>query len=309
MTATKTSDSRRRWFILAVLGVAQLMVVLDATIVNIALPSAQRISGSPTTPAVDRHGLRARLRQPAAARRRIGDLVRPQVRFIVGLVGFAVASALGGAPRASGCSSPPARCRASSARCSPRPPSPADHDLHRPAERNKAFGVYGAIAGAGARGRPDPRRCADRVPRLALAPVRQPRLRRPAVSPRSAARCDDAAPRRRPRIDIPGAVTARPACSPWSTASPTPRPRAGARRHIGFLAAGVVLLAAFVAIERRVAHPLLPLRVVPTATAAPPTSPSGSRRRHVRRLPVPHLLPAADPGLLADPRPAWPSCR
>ena len=35
----------RRWAILAVLGIAQLMVVLDATIVNIALPSAQRDLG------------------------------------------------------------------------------------------------------------------------------------------------------------------------------------------------------------------------------------------------------------------------
>jgi hypothetical protein len=31
----------RRWWILAVLGIAQLMVILDGTIVNIALPSAQ----------------------------------------------------------------------------------------------------------------------------------------------------------------------------------------------------------------------------------------------------------------------------
>src|SRR5260370_16366438 len=38
---TNTADSRR-WFILVVLGVAQLMVVLDATVVNIALPSAQQ---------------------------------------------------------------------------------------------------------------------------------------------------------------------------------------------------------------------------------------------------------------------------
>ena len=45
------------------------MVVLDATIVNIALPSAQRASTSPTRPPVDHHGLRARVRQPAAARR------------------------------------------------------------------------------------------------------------------------------------------------------------------------------------------------------------------------------------------------
>jgi MFS family permease len=40
---------RRRWLVLAVVGVAQLMVVLDATIVNIALPSAQRAPGFGTT--------------------------------------------------------------------------------------------------------------------------------------------------------------------------------------------------------------------------------------------------------------------
>ena len=36
-----TAPADRRWMILAVVGVAQLMVVLDSTIVNIALPSAQ----------------------------------------------------------------------------------------------------------------------------------------------------------------------------------------------------------------------------------------------------------------------------
>jgi hypothetical protein len=41
----KRADDRRRWLILA--GAAQLMVVLDATIVNIALPSAQRALGFP----------------------------------------------------------------------------------------------------------------------------------------------------------------------------------------------------------------------------------------------------------------------
>jgi hypothetical protein len=35
----------RRWLVLAILGIAQLMVVLDATIVNIALPSAQKALG------------------------------------------------------------------------------------------------------------------------------------------------------------------------------------------------------------------------------------------------------------------------
>ena len=35
----------RRWLVLAVIAVAQLMVILDATIVNIALPSAQQSLG------------------------------------------------------------------------------------------------------------------------------------------------------------------------------------------------------------------------------------------------------------------------
>ena len=44
MSATDPMYSRR-WLILAIVGVAQLMVVLDATVVNIALPSAQRALG------------------------------------------------------------------------------------------------------------------------------------------------------------------------------------------------------------------------------------------------------------------------
>ena len=36
------SQFERRWWILVVIGLAQLMVVLDATVVNVALPSAQR---------------------------------------------------------------------------------------------------------------------------------------------------------------------------------------------------------------------------------------------------------------------------
>ena len=39
------AGSARRWWILGVVGLAQLMVILDATIVNIALPSAQRSLG------------------------------------------------------------------------------------------------------------------------------------------------------------------------------------------------------------------------------------------------------------------------
>src|SRR5690242_10521072 len=38
----ETRGAARRWWVLAIASVAQLMVVLDVTVVNIALPSAQR---------------------------------------------------------------------------------------------------------------------------------------------------------------------------------------------------------------------------------------------------------------------------
>jgi hypothetical protein len=47
MPASSTPDPRR-WLILGTVGLAQLMVVLDATIVNIALPSVQRALGFTT---------------------------------------------------------------------------------------------------------------------------------------------------------------------------------------------------------------------------------------------------------------------
>ena len=42
-----TAPAERRWLVLVVVAIAQLMVVLDSTIVNIALPSAQRSLGFP----------------------------------------------------------------------------------------------------------------------------------------------------------------------------------------------------------------------------------------------------------------------
>ena len=47
-TADHAANHAMRWWILAVLGVAQLMVILDNTVVNIALPTAQHALGSPT---------------------------------------------------------------------------------------------------------------------------------------------------------------------------------------------------------------------------------------------------------------------
>ena len=40
--AAQTTAQDRRWLILGLIGIAQLMVILDLTVMNIALPSAQR---------------------------------------------------------------------------------------------------------------------------------------------------------------------------------------------------------------------------------------------------------------------------
>src|ERR1700743_2652255 len=92
-----------RWAVLALLGVAQLMVVLDATIVNIALPSAQHDLGLSTD---SRQGV-----IPAYALAfgsllllggKLGDLFGRKWTFIGGLIGFSRASFLGGPAPTSG---------------------------------------------------------------------------------------------------------------------------------------------------------------------------------------------------------------
>ena len=86
-----------RWAILALLGVAQLMVVLDATIVNIALPSAQRTLGFSTDSRqwiVTAYALA--FGSLLLLGGKLGDLFGRKWTFIAGLIGFSGASALGG---------------------------------------------------------------------------------------------------------------------------------------------------------------------------------------------------------------------
>ena len=88
----------RRWLILVVIAVAQLMVVLDATVMNIALPSAQRDLGFSN---VDRQWIVTAYSLSFGSLLlfcgRLADLIGRKVMFITGLAGFAVASAVGGA--------------------------------------------------------------------------------------------------------------------------------------------------------------------------------------------------------------------
>jgi MFS family permease len=97
MTATADSDSKRRWLILALIALAQLMVVLDATVVSIALPSAQKALGFSndfrqwiiTAYALSFGSL-------LLLGGRLGDMFGRKRVFIIGLAGFATASAVGG---------------------------------------------------------------------------------------------------------------------------------------------------------------------------------------------------------------------
>src|SRR5271168_1721219 len=88
----------RRWWILGVLGIAQLMVILDNTIVNIALPTAQRALAFSNA---DRQwvvtGYSLAFGSLLLLGGRIGDMIGRKRALIIGLIGFAAASAVGGA--------------------------------------------------------------------------------------------------------------------------------------------------------------------------------------------------------------------
>src|ERR1700729_1984586 len=95
---TENPNHARRWAILAILGIAQLMVVLDATIVNIALPSAQKalhFSNDNRQWVVTAYALA--FGSLLLLGGRMGDMFGRKWTFIGGLVGFSIASAIGGA--------------------------------------------------------------------------------------------------------------------------------------------------------------------------------------------------------------------
>src|ERR1700724_3541235 len=90
--------SDHRWLILGIVAIAQLMVVLDATVVNIALPSAQHALGFPNG---DRQWVVTAYALAFGSLLlvggRLGDMYSRKWVFITGLAGFAVSSAIGGA--------------------------------------------------------------------------------------------------------------------------------------------------------------------------------------------------------------------
>jgi EmrB/QacA subfamily drug resistance transporter len=150
LTAT-AGNYERRWWILGVLGIAQLMVILDGTIVNIALPTAQHdlhFSNADRQWIVTAYSLA--FGSLLLLGGRIGDTVGRKRALITGLIGFALASAVGGAAvnftmlvlarTVQG---------AFGALLAPSVLALLTTTFTDPDERGKAFGIYGAIAGAG----------------------------------------------------------------------------------------------------------------------------------------------------------------
>ena len=150
--AAGSASADRRWAILALLGVAQLMVVLDSTIVNIALPSAQRSLGFSTDSrqwVVTAYALA--FGSLLLLGGKLGDLFGRKWTFIAGLIGFAAASGIGGLAQSFGMLVVARALQgAFGALLAPSALSLLTVTFAGSPDRAKAFGIFGAIAGGGA---------------------------------------------------------------------------------------------------------------------------------------------------------------
>jgi EmrB/QacA subfamily drug resistance transporter len=254
----------RRWLILATICTAALMIVLDVTVMNLALPSAQRALGFTSA---DRQWIVTAYALSFGSLLlfcgRLADLIGRKATFLTGLAGFAAASAVGGA---SGSFTMLVTARACqgvfAALLAPSALSLLTTTFTDVKERAKAFGVYGAVAASGSglglllggalTSYLSWRWCmyvnllfaATGIIGGALLLGKQPKT--PGA-----------------RLDIPGVAAvsggmfclvygfSNAATHGWHTLS-----------TLGFLAAGGALLIVFAAWQSRAAHPLLPPRVI-----------------------------------------------
>jgi EmrB/QacA subfamily drug resistance transporter len=254
----------RRWLILGTVSLAQLMVVLDIAIMNIALPSAQHALGFTTA---DRQWVLTAYALAFGSLLlfggRLGDLLGRKIMFLAGALGFAAASAVGGAATSFGMLvAARATQGAFGALLAPAALSILSTTFSDPKERGKAFGVYGAIVGAGG------------AIGLVLGGILTEYLSwrwclyvnlffAGLAVLGAALLLKRQRARTRPRLDLPGAALvsasmfslvygfSNAANHSWSAPS-----------TYGFLAAGVALLAGFAFWQARAASPLLPPRVV-----------------------------------------------
>jgi EmrB/QacA subfamily drug resistance transporter len=259
-----SGGDRRRWLILGVIATAQLMVVLDMTVVNIALPDAQQALAFSNA---DRQwvitGYALAFGSLLLLGGKLSDLLGRKQVFLAGLIGFAAASAAGGAATSFAML---VTARAAQgmfgALLSPAGLSLLTTTFPGKKERGTAFGVYGGIVGSGSAvglllgGALTEylswRWClyinlvfaAAGITGAALLLKRQP-----------------SGPR--PRLDLPGTVSVCAAmfCLVYGFSNADGHSW-GTPSTWGFLAAGVIGLAVFIVRQALAASPLLPLRIV-----------------------------------------------
>ncbi|MBR8642117.1 MFS transporter [Streptomyces tuirus] len=254
-----------RWKALVFIALAQLMVVLDATIVNIALPSAQQDLGISdgnrqwvvTAYALAFGGL-------LLFGGRIADLWGRKKAFVVGLGGFAAASALGGAATNEAMMfGARALQGVFGALLAPAALSLLAVMFTDAKERAKAFGIYGAIAGGGgAVGLILGGFLTEYLDWRWTFFVNIPFAIVAAAGAYFVIREPEGGRNRSP-LDIPGVILStlglvalvygftRAESDGWSDSV-----------TVGMFVASAVLLLSFVVVESRVKAPLLPLRVV-----------------------------------------------
>ena len=262
MTAEATAT--KRWWILAILGLAQLMVVLDATVVTIALPSAQADLGfSDNARQWIVTGYALAFGSLLLIGGRIADIVGRKWVLLVGLLGFALASAVGGAATDVGMLIGARAVQGVfAALLAPAILSLLTTTFTEPRERNKAFGVFGAIAGAGASiglllggfltEYADWRW--TMFVNLIFAAV---------AIVGSWVLLDHSKSAQRAKLDLPGTLVVSAGLFALVYGFSHAETDGWANGvTLSFLVAAVALLTAFVAIQRRVVHPLLPLRIV-----------------------------------------------
>jgi EmrB/QacA subfamily drug resistance transporter len=252
-----------RWLVLGVVSIAQLMIVLDVTIMNIALPSAQHALGFSND-----------LRQWIVTAYslafgslllvggRLSDIIGRKLTFMIGLIGFASASAFGGAAQNFAMLATARAIQGMfAALLAPAALSLLTTTFSGTKDRPKAFAIFGAVVGSGAAiglllggvltEYLDWRWClyvnlVFTVIALIGAMILLPRTRG-----------DDP-----PNLDLPGTVTAVAGlfCVVYGLSNAETHPWSSPQTW-AFLAAGVAILVLFVLVEARAAHPLLPLRI------------------------------------------------
>jgi EmrB/QacA subfamily drug resistance transporter len=267
------APSQRRWLILALLATAQFVVVLDASIVNVALPSIGRglhFSQDSLSWVVNAYVLT--FGGFLLLGGRAADLLGRRVVFIVGLIVFAFASLMGGLAQSEGWLIAARAAQGfGAALLSPAALSIVTTTFTEGAERNKALGVWGAVAGSGgAAGVLLGGILTSSLGWQWVLFVNTPiGIAAALLAPRLIDESKSEAGQR--RFDFGGAASVTVGLSVLVYALvDAQRAGWGSLQTVGLLSVAVVLLVAFTVIELRTADPLVPFRIfrLPTVTGA-----------------------------------------